>query len=268
VKDVVDTSLRAILIHADPHKAVAFVKSQISQLLMNEMDMSKLVITKQLTKTSDQYAAGNKQAHVELAARLKKRDPGSAPSVGDRIPYVMIKGAVGAKAWEKAEEPVYVLDNNIPIDTAWYLDHQLSEPLKRLFEPILENPRELIEGDHTRCIKKTMPTTSGLMKFVSVTVRCLGCKASLTSAADKGNAICVNCEPRKVEIYLSKQQALADAERFFWMTSVQCQRITGENYKDVLGIARDSPIYYQMKKAVKDVNEARETLARFGTPGV
>ena len=34
---------------------------------MNEMDMTKLVISKTLTKTSDQYAAGNKQArHVEV----------------------------------------------------------------------------------------------------------------------------------------------------------------------------------------------------------
>ena len=44
---------------------------------------------------------------------------------------------------------------------------------------------------------------------------------------------------------------------------VQCQRITGDSYKDVLGIARDSPIYYQMKKVQKDLHEAKETLARF-----
>ena len=47
---------------------------------------------------------------------------------------------------------------------------------------------------------------------------------------------------------------------------VQCQRITGDSYKDVLGIARDSPIYYQMKKSKKDLQEARETLARFEVP--
>ena len=39
---------------------------------MNEMDMSKLVITKAAHEDEDQYAAGNKQAHVELAARIKR----------------------------------------------------------------------------------------------------------------------------------------------------------------------------------------------------
>jgi len=228
------------------------------------MDMSKLVITKALTKTSDQYAADNKQAHVELAARLKKRDAGTAPNVGDRIPYVMIKGAVGAKAWEKAEDPIYVLDNNIPLDTEWYLEHQLSEPIKRLFEPIVDNTNSLLEGDHTRKVKKVMPTTSGLMKFVAVTQRCLGCKASISAKdAVESNALCPNCKPKEVEVYLSKLQHLAQCEKLFWQTSVQCQRITGENMKDILSIARDSRIYYLLKKAQKDLKEAKETVARF-----
>ena len=117
-RDIVDTSLRAILINKDVETAIAYIKMQISNLLQNKIDMSKLVITKALTRTADNYA--NKQAHVELAARIKKRDPGMAPAIGDRVPYVMIKGAVGAKAYEKAEDPVYVLENNVPIDAAWY----------------------------------------------------------------------------------------------------------------------------------------------------
>ena len=267
VKDVVDTSLRAILIYKDPQTAIAYVKSQISQLLMNEMDMSKLVITKALTKTSDQYAAGNKQAHVELAARIKKRDPGLAPNVGDRIPYVMIKAAKDAKAWEKAEDPIWVLDHNLPLDTEWYLEHQLSEPIKRLFDPIVDNTESMLKGDHTRKIKKAMPTMGGLMGFVAVTQRCLGCKASMPAGKDKegeqGVALCVNCEPKESEIYMKKLQHYGQVERLFWQTMVQCQRITGDSYKDVLGIARDSPIYYQMKKVQKDLEEAKETLARF-----
>ncbi len=61
----------------------------ISQLLQDQIDISLLVITKSLGKgaESEDYAA--KQAHVELAMRMKKRDSGTAPSVGDRVPYVI-----------------------------------------------------------------------------------------------------------------------------------------------------------------------------------
>ena len=184
----------------------------------------------------------------------------------------MIKGASNAKAWEKAEDPIYVLDNNIPLDTEWYLEHQLSEPIKRLFEPIMpDNVNSLLQGDHTRKIKKAMPTTGGLMKFVAVTRRCLGCKAQMAGGSkddDGGLALCGACKPREADIYLQKVQKLAEAEKAFWQTFVMCQRISGDLHKDAVGIARDSPIYYQMKKAQKDLKEAKETVGRFGEMGV
>lgn len=36
-----------------------------------------------------------KQAHVELAERMRVRDAGSAPALGDRVAYVIIKGVKG-----------------------------------------------------------------------------------------------------------------------------------------------------------------------------
>ena len=49
-----------------------YTKQVISDLLQNKIDLSQLVITKALAKTD--YAA--KQAHVELAERMKVRDAG------------------------------------------------------------------------------------------------------------------------------------------------------------------------------------------------
>ena len=46
VKDVITTSLEMMLIHKDVDGAVAYVKSTISNLLMNRIDLSLLVISK------------------------------------------------------------------------------------------------------------------------------------------------------------------------------------------------------------------------------
>ncbi|CAB1350068.1 unnamed protein product, partial [Coregonus sp. 'balchen'] len=48
--------------------AVAHAKEVISDLLCNRIDISQLVITKELTRTAQEYAG--KQAHVELAERV------------------------------------------------------------------------------------------------------------------------------------------------------------------------------------------------------
>ena len=85
----------------DPNGAVEYVKNVISDLLCNRIDISQLVISKELTKTDSEYA--NKQPHVELANKMRKRDPGSAPNLGDRVPYVIIPGTKNQAAYERAE---------------------------------------------------------------------------------------------------------------------------------------------------------------------
>ena len=123
-----------------PEAALEFAKQTISDLLCNRVDISKLVITKELTRMGKDYEKGPKLAHVELAeryrmglgwrklrtvsfnethaafcvcglplssaftcCRMRKRDSGSAPTLGDRVPYVIIAGAKGAAAYTKSE---------------------------------------------------------------------------------------------------------------------------------------------------------------------
>lgn len=88
VSTVIETSLRKLLIDRDRDGAVEYVKMIISQLLQNKIDLSLLVISKALGKSD--YSA--KQAHSELAERMRKRDAGTAPALGDRVSYVIIKG--------------------------------------------------------------------------------------------------------------------------------------------------------------------------------
>jgi len=37
------------------------------------------------------------------------------------------------QAYEKSEDPIYVLDNNIPIDPQYYLENQISKVCVRCF---------------------------------------------------------------------------------------------------------------------------------------
>lgn len=105
----------------------------------------------------------------------------------------------GAAAYEKSEDPIYVLEHNIPIDTQYYLENQLANPLMRMFEPILENPKELLAGDHTRSIKVAAPTMGALSKFTVKRETCIGCRSSL---AKTQSLVCDHCESRLPELYL------------------------------------------------------------------
>ncbi|KAI4149062.1 MAG: hypothetical protein LQ341_001411 [Variospora aurantia] len=275
VQTVIETSLRKILMDQDVQGAQDYVKDMISSLLQNKIDMSNLVITKALTK--DGYAAAdddddkakkgytNKQAHVELAERMKKRDLGSAPTLGDRVAYVIVKGAGGAKNYERSEDPLYVLEHNIPIDTKYYLDNQLAKPLGRIFEPILGEKKagQLLTGEHTRAVSVAAPTTGGLMKFAQKTQTCMGCKKPLRTKDEMAGAVCINCRPRIPELYFKTLTKVSELEVRFGRLWTQCQRCQGSLHCEVICSSKDCPIFYMRMKAKKDVVDAGKELTRF-----
>ncbi|KAI2615934.1 DNA polymerase family B-domain-containing protein [Hypoxylon sp. NC1633] len=261
VQTVIEKVLRMILIDQDVQGAQDYVKDTIADLLQNKVDMSKLVITKALTKES--YDA--KQAHVELAHRMKKRDAGSAPALGDRVAYVMVKGASGSKNFERSEDPIFVLENNVPIDTRYYLDNQLAKPLGRIFDPILgeTKSKSLLNGDHTRAISVAAPAVGGLMKFAKKTMTCMGCKKPLVNKEESGGAVCADCAPRVGELYKKTLDKVSDLEVRFGRLWTQCQRCQGSMHCEVICSSKDCPIFYMRMKAKKDVEDASKELKRF-----
>ena len=236
-KDVVDTCLNKILIERSYTDAIEYCKGVISDLLQNRVDLSLLVITKGIGKKTKENEEGKeenykaKQAHIELAQRMKKRDESCTTSVGDRIAYVMIKGVKGAKAYEKSEDPLYVLENNLPIDYNHYLEHQLKQPLIRIFEPILGNPEQiLLTGEHMRSIyMPKVAATSGLGRFVSVKTTCLACKLVI-----KEGVLCRNCAPKTKQFYIERRLELNRLEKNYADLWVQCQRCQGSLHQDIL----------------------------------
>lgn len=273
VRDVIQTSLDKILMGQDVQGAIDYVKGQISDLLQNKMDISRLVITKSLNKGAE-YALGIggkkedykvRQAHVELAARMKKRDAGSAPQMGDRVPYVVIAGFKGAATYEKAEDPIYVLENSLPIDFKWYLTNQLSKPLTRIFEPIIENVgKTLLQGDHTRKLFVPTPTArkGSLMMFASKKSKCMGCK---TPIDDEMGNLCKYCIPKESQIYLDKLGVLREAQLRYSKLWAEAQRIHGTIHTDIMctgdGCACN---FYRRKKVQMDIKLAEEAIAKFG----
>ena len=51
----------------------------------------------------------------------------------------MVKGSKGSRNYENSEDPKFVLDNDIEIDTNYYLENQIKKPLIRIFKLIIEN---------------------------------------------------------------------------------------------------------------------------------
>lgn len=263
VANLINSCLQKLLIERNPDGAVEYAKQVISDLLCNRIDISQLVITKELTK--NEYAA--KQAHVELAAKMRKRDPGTAPKLGDRVPYVLCAAAKNTPAYMKAEDPIYVLENCVPIDSNYYLENQLSKPLLRIFEPILGDKAEsiLLRGEHTRTKSVVTSKVSALSAFTKKKEACLGCKALMPNGYDK-KALCPHCESKEASLYQLELTSQRHLEEKFCRLWTECQRCQGSLHEEVLCTSRDCPIFYMRKKVQMELDTQEKRVQRFGVP--
>ncbi len=124
--------LELVLIKGDVDGAVEHVQKIVSDV--RNLDPRKdaeliesLVLTRTLTRKTDSYK--NKQPHLTVAENLKKRT-GIMPSIGTRIPFVIVAGK--GLFVERAEDPDYVRENNVPIDVDYYIKKQILPPVERI----------------------------------------------------------------------------------------------------------------------------------------
>ena len=166
---------------------------------------------------------------------MKKRDPGNAPKLGDRVPYVIIAAAKNTPAYMKAEDPIYVLENCVPIDCTYYLENQLSKPLLRIFEPILGDKAEsvLLRGDHTRTRSVVTSKVGALAAFTKKREACIGCKALLSKDYEK-KALCQHCEANGAELYQQELSTQCELETRFARLWTECQRCQGSLHEEIL----------------------------------
>jgi DNA polymerase elongation subunit (family B) len=139
VKETLDAVLSPIMFENNLTKGKEQAEIFIDRLLNGEVPIKKLILSKNLR---NDYAKPETIAHYQLAEKMKLRDAGSAPKPGDRVPFVYVDiGDPKSLSWKKVEDPVYVMENNLPIDTLYYLEHQLKSPLETIFNILLGKER-------------------------------------------------------------------------------------------------------------------------------
>jgi len=132
VKKIYGGIIDILLNQQTVHEAVQFLQKSVENLSLGKYDMSDLVITKTLKKD---YIDPTKIAHKVLADRMRLRDPGSAPQVNDRIPYVYIEHDISNKELlqgDKIEHPKYIMENKLKIDFIFYITNQIMKPVCQL----------------------------------------------------------------------------------------------------------------------------------------
>ena len=166
VRDTLKSLLDLMLNSSDPTPVIDFARDAARKLMAGEVPTEKLLMSKQLagdykiscpscktnipqSKIHDlkQHKYGCKiskkvldsleasMPHVHVRNKMRERTPGSEPQQGDRVAFVIVKGE--GKMYEKAEDPVWAKEHEVPLDYQYYFTNQFKKPVQDLLEPLV-----------------------------------------------------------------------------------------------------------------------------------
>ena len=131
VKDVFGGALDILMEERDIKKAQKFVQDMLVKVMKNEMPLEKFIVSKQLR---DDYKNPKQIAHAVLAERMKDRDEGSAPQVGDRLAYIYVaERKENKKQGDRIEHLDYAREKGLKPDTEFYISNQIQNPVAQMF---------------------------------------------------------------------------------------------------------------------------------------
>tara|TARA_Y100000389_G_scaffold80806_1_gene77418 strand:+ start:243 stop:4190 length:3948 start_codon:yes stop_codon:yes gene_type:complete len=136
VKDVYGGIIDILMGSGDIMKSVEYTQRFLEDMLSEKFGLDKLIISKSLRGF---YKNPQTIAHKVLADRMGKRDPGTKPSVGSRVPFVYIqkKGKVKLQG-DRIESPAYIKKHKLKPDYGFYITNQIKKPILQIFSLLLE----------------------------------------------------------------------------------------------------------------------------------
>ena len=205
VKNLMQQVLECILIQRDVEKAKTLVKEVVRDLFLGRVDIGQLIMRKSLNKSAEAKDYSTKVAHVEMVERMRKRDPTNAPRLGDAVFYVYVCEVSKAKSYQYFEDPMYVIENKLPVDYRRYVEKQLRNPLTKIFSLLMapEQTSQLfpvlppypVEIKNQAMLTSASSPPSRLPLLLKTSQKCYKCNFKLKKREEK-KGICKQCEPQ------------------------------------------------------------------------
>lgn len=165
VKKVSTEILEAIMYGKSTDKALQAAREAVLRVITGAESIEDFVTSKALRGS---YANPNAQPHVVVARKIKERT-GEPVKSGERIPYVfVVDNNIDGLISQRAEDPIYVQENGLPLDYIYYVDNQLMSPICALLEVLVDDPtKAILETPEIAAVLAQLRTTrSALVKTV------------------------------------------------------------------------------------------------------
>lgn len=281
-----EKALKLLFRTADLSLVKKYFQSQCAKILAGRISVQDFCFAKEV-KLGTYSNVGPAPPGALIATRRMLHDPRAEPQYGERVPYVVIAGAPGARLWERCVEPEkLVYDEQAELDADYYISKNLIPPLERIFclvganvrgwweeMPKIQRIRQVAgfgDGAAAGSVKRTMESYMG-------SSLCLICRTKLPPSrnANAGLAmpLCSRCRyERTSTTLLSLRERVIKTERKAGDLHAICRSCADEGPSGLAGgvageepircDSRDCPVFYSRVKADSQLRVARNGVGR------
>jgi DNA polymerase zeta len=271
-----EKALKLLFETADLSQIKAYFQKQCDKIMRGAVSVQDFCFAREV-RLGTYSDKGPPPAGALISTKRMLQDARAEPQYGERVPYVVITGAPGARLIDRSVAPEDLLTNpHWQLDAEYYISKNLIPPLERIFNLVGANVKQWY--DEMPKVQRIYQAHNepGLRKMTLESymrsTHCLVCNAKF---ADEGQTLCPACRENTPASLLMLQTRLSAEERSYQDVLTVCRTCSGLSpLEDVRCDSKDCPVFWtrtkQRTKVVglrASVNPVIQALAEAKTDG-
>ncbi|USP82770.1 uncharacterized protein yc1106_10044 [Curvularia clavata] len=284
-----EKALKLLFRTADLSQVKRYFQEQCAKIMEGRISIQDFLFAKEV-KLGTYSNKGHAPPGALIATKRMLADPRAEPQYGERVPYVVITGAPGARLSDRCVSPEILLQNDhLELDAEYYISKNLIPPLERIFNLVGANVRQwydempktqrirnisipiapkhdnngnVLIGGGSNSLKKTLES---YMKSSN----CLVCRSKLgppasTHLSDDAYAmlpLCAKCVRRPAHSLLALKYRIWDSETRVAEVETVCRRCSNLAWNEEIRCdSRDCPVFYTRTKEKSRLAALRDNV--------
>lgn len=271
-----EKALKILFRTKDLSQVKEYFVSQCAKIMEGRVSIQDFLFAKEV-KLGTYSDRGPAPPGALIAAKRMLADPRTEPQYGERVPYVVVTGAPGARLGDRCVAPETLLKNDhLQLDAEYYITKNLIPPLERIFNLVGANVRQWYDQmpKRHRIRTVTLPwnhqksngikTISGknpmrmrtLESYLTIST-CVLCRRRLPTVsiqAARANPyakvpLCRTCLRKPARALLELKETINDGEKRVRDVEMVCRSCSNTPWGDEIKCdSRDCPVFYTRLK--------------------
>ncbi|KAI2778129.1 hypothetical protein F4815DRAFT_478865 [Daldinia loculata] len=253
-----EKALKILFETADLSQVKSYFQKQCEKIMRGAVSMQDFCFAREV-KLGTYSDKGAPPPGALISTRKMLEDARAEPQYGERVPYVVISGAPGARLIDRCVAPEELLTSpHLHLDSEYYISKNLIPPLERIFNLVGANVRQWYdEMPKVQRIRRVDPTTYGngknpfAKKTLESYMKAAACLVCGSKVKTEGYSVCTRCRRNAPASLLKLQTQLNREETKLTEVTKICQSCAGLTPLDSVPCdSKDCPVFYTRMKQV------------------